>query len=61
MVGCGNSSKILSHNNITIGLSQEMYKDGYHHITNMDISQVVVDKMQKIYHPDKCPLFECNP
>ena len=34
--GCGNSS-----------LSQDMHDDGYHSITNVDYSQVVIDNMQR--------------
>ncbi len=34
MAGCGNSK-----------LSEDMYEDGYTHITNVDISRVVVDQM----------------
>ena len=35
MVGWGNSK-----------LSEDMYKEGYHNIINMDISKVVIDKMK---------------
>ncbi|CDW90415.1 hydroxyacid oxidase 1 [Stylonychia lemnae] len=47
MVGCGNSK-----------LSEEMYKEGFQQVTNMDISDVVLQKMQEIYYPEKCPTFE---
>ena len=48
MVGCGNSK-----------LSEEMAKDNYHKLTNMDISQVVLEKM-KNHNKDKeeCKDFE---
>ena len=42
MVGCGNSA-----------MSEDMAKDGYEHITNMDVSGVVLDKMRETY-----PRFE---
>ncbi|XP_060574062.1 EEF1A lysine methyltransferase 4-like isoform X2 [Ruditapes philippinarum] len=35
MLGCGNSS-----------LSEEMYNDGYKHITNIDFSPIVIEKMR---------------
>eukprot|EP00743_Colponemidia_sp_Colp-15_P004248 GILK01004584.1.p1 GENE.GILK01004584.1~~GILK01004584.1.p1 ORF type:complete len:609 (-),score=85.86 GILK01004584.1:151-1920(-) len=38
MVGCGNSK-----------LSEEMFKDGYTDITNIDISSVVIEKMTQHY------------
>eukprot|EP00347_Sterkiella_histriomuscorum_P017991 403347204 len=50
MVGCGNSR-----------LSEDMYKDGYQQITNMDISDVVLEKMRSVYFPDKCPTFQYVP
>lgn len=37
-VGCGNSR-----------LSEEMYDDGYHNITNIDVTQVVVQAMAEKY------------
>ncbi|KAF0971807.1 hypothetical protein FDP41_010030 [Naegleria fowleri] len=40
IVGCGNST-----------LSEDMYKDGYHSITNMDYSHTVIEKM-KLKHPN---------
>jgi SAM-dependent methyltransferase len=36
MLGCGNAL-----------ISQEMYDDGYQNITNIDISQVVIDDMKE--------------
>jgi len=44
MVGCGNSK-----------LSEQMYNDGYTSMVNVDISDVVIDKMRENYkesHPD---------
>jgi len=38
MVGCGNSK-----------LTEDMHKDGYSYILNIDISQVVLDKMHEQY------------
>lgn len=35
--------------NMFIGLSEEMYEDGYQHITNIDISFTVVKQMQEMY------------
>jgi ubiquinone/menaquinone biosynthesis C-methylase UbiE len=32
-----------------IELSEEMYKDGYKSITNMDISKIVLEKMREFY------------
>jgi len=49
-IGCGNSSNILKSDlSILIGLSEEMYEDGYQHITNIDISFTVVKQMQELY------------
>ena len=61
MVGCGNSSKdkFKYEYRFVIELSEEMYKDGFKNITNMDISSCILDKMQTVYHPTKCPEFEC--
>jgi 2-polyprenyl-3-methyl-5-hydroxy-6-metoxy-1,4-benzoquinol methylase len=39
MVGCGNSR-----------MSEHMYKDNFKNITNIDISNVVVDKMKNSYN-----------
>lgn len=36
-LGCGNSS-----------LQDELYEAGYHRITNVDISTVVIEQMQKV-------------
>lgn len=48
--GCGNSSKNLNiYKIIKIGLSEEMYEDGYQHITNIDISFTVIKQMQEMY------------
>ena len=46
MVGCGNSK-----------LSEQMYKDGYTDIVNIDISDVVISKMTEIYSTS-CPLMK---
>lgn len=46
MVGCGNAL-----------LSEEMYDDGYYHITNIDISNVVIKQM-KHRNSKKRPLME---
>jgi ubiquinone/menaquinone biosynthesis C-methylase UbiE len=32
-----------------IGLSEEMYEDGYQHLTNIDISFTVIKQMQEMY------------
>ena len=49
MVGCGNSSNLILISYLE--LSEEMHEDGYKNISNMDISEVVVTKMQHVYHP----------
>ncbi|CAG9335385.1 ECE2 [Blepharisma stoltei] len=41
VLGCGNSK-----------FSEDLYLDGYRNITNIDISQIVIDKMQE-KHQDK--------
>lgn len=38
MLGCGNSL-----------LSENLYEEGYHYITNIDFSQVVIQQMKKRY------------
>ena len=49
-IGCGNSSKLIALEVlIPVGLSEEMYEDGYQHITNIDISFTVVKQMQELY------------
>ena len=35
-------------------MSEEMYEDGYEHITNIDISLTVIGQMTELYK-DKCP------
>ena len=64
-VGCGNSSynfpfvnipiKIIVNNliKLNVGMSEEMYEEGYEHITNIDISTVVIKQMQEKYK-EKC-------
>ncbi|XP_065666672.1 EEF1A lysine methyltransferase 4 isoform X2 [Hydra vulgaris] len=44
VLGCGNSS-----------LSEELYKDGYQNIINIDYSKIVIDKMSE--HYKHCPLM----
>lgn len=59
IVGCGNS-----------GMSEAMYKDGYHNIVSTDLSRVVIDKMAQKSASNGCegkwvpqlrghPLLEC--
>ena len=49
-IGCGNSSKLIALEVlIPIGLSEEMYEDGYQHLTNIDISFTVIKQMQEMY------------
>ena len=45
-----------------IELSEEMYRDGYLNITNMDISEVVLKKMHQVYTKPgpKSAQFECG-
>ena len=43
--GCGNSR-----------LSEEMYRDGYLHIVNVDFSEVCIEKMQEKHR--HCPGME---
>ena len=45
-----------------IELSEEMYRDGYLNITNMDISEVVLEKMHQVYTKPgpKSAQFECG-
>lgn len=45
MVGCGNST-----------FSGDLYKAGYHNITNIDYSGVVIEKMAALY-AESCPLM----
>ena len=62
MVGCGNSSIILPLLMVFIELSEEMHRDGYLNITNMDISEVVLEKMHHVYTKPgpKSAQFECR-
>ncbi|KAI7950324.1 hypothetical protein MJO29_008998 [Puccinia striiformis f. sp. tritici] len=43
MLGCGNSS-----------LSKDMYDAGFHKITNIDFSQILIDRMRS-QHTENCP------
>lgn len=36
-------------------MSEDMYKDGYHHITNIDISEIVINQMNEM-HKDLEPM-----
>ncbi|GFG39691.1 hypothetical protein Cfor_05238 [Coptotermes formosanus] len=45
MVGCGNST-----------LSADLYDVGYRHITNIDISHIVIKQMQDIHGKDRCDM-----
>lgn len=40
-MGCGNSSKQI----LKEGLSEEMAEEGFSHITNIDVSMVVIQQM----------------
>jgi 2-polyprenyl-3-methyl-5-hydroxy-6-metoxy-1,4-benzoquinol methylase len=43
-------------------LSEEMYKEGYKHITNVDFSEIVVDDMQSKYKKEGYdPTLSCKP
>jgi EEF1A lysine methyltransferase 4 len=55
-VGSGNSS---NHSSQTLGLSEEMFDEGYQSITNIDISHVVTKAMNEKYK-DKGPNFKCK-
>lgn len=46
-VGCG-SSRTFRHFE-RVGLSEEMYKDGFQHITNVDISPTLIKQLQERY------------
>ena len=58
MVGCGNSSMPICFylKEIFIELSEDMYNSQYTNITNIDISDVVIEKMKKIYS-ESMPLW----
>ena len=58
-LGAGNSSKDKLIELIALGLSEEMYDEGYQNITNIDISKVVTKAMQEKYK-DKEDSFKCN-
>jgi hypothetical protein len=47
---------------VCIELSEEMFRDGYLNITNMDISEVVLEKMNQVYAKPghKSAQFECG-
>lgn len=42
-----------------LGLSEEMFEEGYQNITNIDISHVVIKAMVEKYK-DKGPNFKCK-
>lgn len=56
-IGSGNSSMILVI--FIVGLSEEMFDEGYQHISNIDISHVVTKAMNEKYK-DKGPNFKCK-
>ena len=43
---------------MSIELSEEMHDSGYKNITNIDISEVVIEKMQELYKSTK-PDLKC--
>jgi hypothetical protein len=55
MVGCGNSSEFV----LTVEMSELMYKANYQNITNIDISDVLINKMKDLYK-DTCQNMKCN-
>ena len=64
MVGCGNSSKniyliLLLPNYSYIGLSEMMYKEEYCNIVNIDISDVVIEKMNSTCN-ENFPKMKCK-
>ena len=48
-VGAGNSSKQNNPSNVLLGLSEDMYKDGFKYICNIDFSSTVAFQMQEYY------------
>jgi hypothetical protein len=44
---------------MTAGMSEEMYEEGYNHITNIDISMTVIKQMSDMYK-EKCPNMLCK-
>ena len=47
-VGAGSSRKFLTSNS-SLGLTEEMFQDGFENITSIDISTTVVKQMQEVY------------
>jgi hypothetical protein len=55
-VGAGNSSKSWTLN---VGMSEEMYEEGFENVTNVDISYTVIKQMTELYK-EKCPNMNCR-
>ena len=59
-IGCGNSSKIYYVCMNFLALSEDMYKEGYKNITNIDWSIVCISYMQTKYEERLDPSFTCK-
>lgn len=60
MVGCGNSSKITRYKDSVLhvlGLSEDLYEEGFRNITNTDYSASVIDIM-RAKTAESCPLMK---
>jgi len=43
-----------------VGLSEDMCKDGYPNITNIDISPTVISQMTELHKEDEYAILKCN-
>lgn len=56
-IGCGNSRIFYFYN--FIGLTEEMYKEGFTNSANIDISKTVIKQMSDRYK-EECPNAKCT-
>ena len=58
VIGCGNSGIYKMFNPSLLELSEKLYQDGYHYITNADFSNVLIEEMrERNAHFDE---MDCN-
>ena len=50
----------LVKTSIIIGLAEDMCKDGYPNITNIDFSPTVIGNMKELHKEDEFAILKCN-